>query len=53
MGNPEIAIVETSDPDFCESCNQYFLDTDSLSEAIMQIKEKMGSPTPISKGVYS
>ena len=37
IGNPEIAIVETSDPHFCNSCNEYFLDTESIVDAIFQV----------------
>ena len=52
IGNPELAIVETTSPEFCECCNEYFLTTENLVEAIIQIKGKMDNPTPIASGVY-
>ncbi|MEK6885915.1 MAG: hypothetical protein AABX17_03040 [Nanoarchaeota archaeon] len=52
IGNPELAIVETMSPEFCECCNEYFLTTGSLVEAIIQIKSKMNNPSPIASGVY-
>lgn len=54
IGNPELAIVTTKDPHFCESCSQYFLTTESLGKAIIQIKEYKKNPVKrIESGIYS
>ncbi len=54
IGNPELAIVETEDPHFCEGCSEYFLTTEALGKAIMQIKESKNHPTQnIESGIYS
>ena len=42
IGNPELAIIETENPKFCGSCNEYFLETEEVVNAIMQIKESQG-----------
>ena len=54
IGNPEIAIVESKDPLFCDDCNDYYLTTENLAEAIKQIKS-MDNPDKkniIKTGIY-
>lgn len=53
IGNPEIAVVETTDPLFCGSCNEYFLDTSEMISAVTQIKEMSSDTKTIEKGVYN
>ncbi|MCK5449371.1 aminoglycoside 6-adenylyltransferase [Candidatus Pacearchaeota archaeon] len=53
IGNPELAIVETENPKFCDCCNEYYLDTPSIAKAVFQIKlAKEQNSTSISKGIY-
>jgi len=54
IGNPEIAVVETKDPKFCSYCNEYYLTTNELVSALIQIKASKTSQTQtISKGIYN
>lgn len=54
IGNPEIAIYEAKDPLFCGSCNDYYLSTEQIVKAIVQIKGySEGSKAPIQPGIYS
>ena len=53
VGNPDIAIVETIDPQFCNNCNEYFLNTEEMISAINQVKELSTDKKQIEKGVYS
>lgn len=52
IGNPDIAVVVTEDPNFCETCNEYFLETNKIASAIKQIKN-MSTKKSIEKGLYS
>jgi len=38
IGNPEIAIVQTKDPHFCNNCKEYFLTTSEIASLVIQIK---------------
>lgn len=54
VGNPEIAIIETNNPHFCNNCSEYFLDTTELISAIKQVKElRTKDKQEISKGIYT
>lgn len=53
IGNPEIAIVETKDPHFCNGCNQYFLSTKEMISTILQIQKLGKNVQKISAGVYA
>ena len=53
IGNPEIAVVETTDPLFCGGCNEYFLDTSEIISVVTQIKEMSTDKKTIDKGVYN
>jgi hypothetical protein len=53
IGNPELAIVETKDPKFCACCNEYYLTTNEMVSAILQIKtSKTTQSQTITKGIY-
>jgi hypothetical protein len=53
IGNPEIAIVETKDPQFCDCCNEYYLSTEEVISTMLQIKSAMSSSKQnIEKGIY-
>lgn len=53
IGNPEIAIVETHNPQFCSNCNEYYLSTEDMASAVIQIKSALKDKKTIEKGVYS
>jgi hypothetical protein len=53
IGNPEIAIIETKDPYFCNGCNQYFLTTEEIIAATIQVKNNLSGVKSIATGVYS
>jgi molybdenum cofactor biosynthesis enzyme MoaA len=54
IGNPDIAIVTTMDPHFCSTCNEFYLPTDALIDAILQIKHDLeAEKKTIDTGVYS
>jgi len=54
IGNPDIAIVETGECDFCDNCKEFFLTTEGIISAIGQIKNDIdsGSKNSIEKGIY-
>ncbi len=37
IGNPDIAIVETGECDFCDNCKEFFLTTEGIISAIGQM----------------
>ncbi len=53
IGNPDIAIVKTTNPKFCSTCNDYFLSTDEMKKSIQGIKKLSESKKEIEEGVYS
>ena len=53
VGNPDIAIVETTNPHACTNCNEYYLETNEMVKAIIQIKEMSTKKQEITAGIYS
>ncbi len=53
IGNPDIAIVETTDPYFCKECIEYFLPTKEIISIISQVNDMQKDKKIIEKGVYS
>lgn len=53
IGNPDIAIVETKDPQFCNTCKEYYLTTKEIISAIVQISKLSENKKSIDVGVYS
>ena len=53
IGNPDIAIVETQDPHFCNGCKEYYLKTNQVVSAVLQVKDSLQTKRTIEKGIYS
>lgn len=55
IGNPDLAIVETNNPKFCSGCNEYYLNTEEMVKAIVQISSELKGDKKklIEKGIYS
>jgi hypothetical protein len=53
IGNPDIAIVEVENPDFCNNCHEFYMDKAQMISAIKQIKESSKAKKSIQLGVYS
>ncbi len=54
IGNPEIAIINTNAPHFCSGCNEYYLTTEDITQAVCNVSEiiKKVEPQEIKAGIY-
>ena len=53
IGNPDIAIVQARNPSFCNTCNEYYMNTKEIKSTVLQIKNMGSNKKKITTGIYS